>query len=158
MGKKNVQGGNRTKGMARKTPYQSNGVRIPESVEENYAIVRAVSGNGRFRVETGDKKTHVGIIPGSMRGHKKRNNYVQMDTIVIINDRSSWQTVKDNGHVDIVYVYEQTESNRLGLSALFQECKVDNDVTFQNTNTPTEDVLSNNVAFVDNDDVDIDLI
>lgn len=156
---KNLQGGNRTKGMARKTPYQSHGVRIPESEEEKYAIVRGVSGNGRFRVETDDKKVHVGIVPGSMRGHKKRNNYVQMDTIVIINDRSSWQTVKDNGHVDIVYVYEQSESNRLGLSALFQECKnVENDVTFQNTDMPAEDVFSNHVAFVDNDEIDMDLI
>ena len=131
MGKKNVQGGNKTKAMARKTPYENSGSRTPQSEEEKYGIIKSVSGSGRFRVVTSDKKTYVGILPGSMRGHKKRNNYVGLDTIVLINDRSSWQTVKDNSHADIIHVYTASEQDRLELPGLFQEKNSGDNKIFQ---------------------------
>ena len=120
MGKRNMQGGNKTKAMAKSTPYEKSASRIPLSQEEKYGIIKSVSGSGRFRVLSPDNKLYVGILPGSMRGHKKRNNYVGLDTIVLINDRSSWQTIKDNSHADIVYVYTYAEINRLHLHSLFQ--------------------------------------
>ena len=115
-----MQGGNKTKAMAKSTPYEKSASRIPLSQEEKYGIIKSVSGSGRFRVLSPDNKLYVGILPGSMRGHKKRNNYVGLDTIVLINDRSSWQTIKDNSHADIVYVYTYAEINRLHLHSLFQ--------------------------------------
>lgn len=130
MGRRNLQGGNKTKSMARKTTYENSSTRVIESEEEKYAIVKAVSGNGRFRVETSDKKTHVGILPGSMRGHKKRHNYVGLDSILLINDRSSWQTIKDNSPADIVHVYSPSDVERLELKTLFQESVTDSNVTF----------------------------
>ena len=150
MGKRNVQGGNKTKAMAKTTPYERSGTRTPQSEEEKYGIIKSVSGSGRFRVQTADKKVYVGILPGSMRGHKKRNNYVSLDTIVLINDRSSWQTVKENSHADIVHVYTANEQNRLDLTALFQDQKQTNDTTFQfqtgdgnntNSHTSSDDII-----------------
>jgi initiation factor 1A len=133
MGKRNMQGGNKTKAMAKSTPYERSGTRTPQSEEEKYGIIKSVSGSGRFRVQCADKKAYVGILPGSMRGHKKRNNYVGLDTIVLINDRSSWQTIKENSHADIVYVYTASEQNRLDLMSLFQQekSKIDNTIIFQ---------------------------
>lgn len=130
MGRRNLQGGSKTKSMARKTTYEKSSTRVIESEEEKYAIVKAVSGNGRFRVETSEKKTHVGILPGSMRGHKKRHNYVGLDSILLINDRSSWQTIKDNSPADIVHVYSTSDVERLKLKPLFQESVVDSNITF----------------------------
>ena len=163
---KNVQGGNKTKGMARKTPYENNGNRIPQTEEEKYGIIKSVSGNGRFRVETSDKKTYVGILPGSLRGHKKRNNYVGLDTIVLINDRSSWQTVKDNSHADIIHVYSAGEQTRLDLNMLFQEKrKIDNSVQFQTEDRAIHiDSSSNIIEFKadrkeeENEELDLDFI
>lgn len=159
MGKRNVQGGNKTKAMAKSTPYERSGTRTPQSEEEKYGIIKSVSGSGRFRVQTADKKVYVGILPGSMRGHKKRNNYVILDTIVLINDRSSWQTVKENSHADIIYVYTASEQNRLDLTALFQDQKQTNDTTFQfqagdgNTNNShSEDPSSENIIELSDED------
>ena len=121
MGKRNLQGGNKTKAMAKSTPYENCGTRTAQSEEEKYGIVKSVSGSGRFRVLSADKKVYVGILPGSMRGHKKRNNYVGLNTIVLINDRSSWQSLKDNSHADIIYVYTDNELNRLDLMSFFLE-------------------------------------
>ena len=161
---KNVQGGNKTKGMARKTPYEKSGNRIPQTVEEKYGIIKSVSGSGRFRVEASDKKIYVGILPGSLRGHKKRNNYVGLDSIVLINDRSSWQTVKENSHADIIHVYSACEQNRLDLPLLFQEKRqVDNTIQFK-TEDHTNVISSNIIEFAvdkkeeETDELDLDFI
>lgn len=130
MGRRNLQGGNKTKAMAKSGSYQKRETRIPETEEEKYAIVTSVSGNGRFRVSTEDKTDHVAILPGSMRGHKKRNNYVGLGSFVLINNRSSWQTIKANSQADIVNVYDANEVERLGLIYMFQEKTIDNNVSF----------------------------
>jgi translation initiation factor IF-1 len=122
MGRKNVQGGNKTKGMARKNgSYESNVIVRPVSNEEEYAIITAVSGNGRFRIKTESKKDHVAVLPGSMRGNKKRKNFVQLNSIVMINNRISWQSIKPMSTVDIVHVYSTNHIAELRLNEKFQE-------------------------------------
>ena len=121
MGRRNVQGGNKTKTMARNTSYASNKIRIPEQTEEEYAIVTAVCGNGRFRIKTEAEKDHMGVLPGSMKGHKKRNNYVQLNSIILINNRSSWQTIKEDSTVDIEHIYSPNHIAELGLTTMFQK-------------------------------------
>lgn len=162
-----MQGGNKTKAMAKNTPYERSGTRTPQSEEEKYGIIKSVSGSGRFRVQCADKKLYVGILPGSMRGHKKRNNYVGLDTIVLINDRSTWQTMKENSHADIIYVYTAIEQNRLDLMSLFQEKRKVDETTFQfqaagesaNSNTPVVDLtlLSDDVD-EEEEEVNLDFI
>ena len=120
MGRRNVQGGNKTKTMARNTTYVSNKIRVPEGAEEEYAVVVAVCGNGRFRIQTEAKKNHMGVLPGSMKGHKKRNNYVQLNSILLINNRSSWQTIKEESTVDIEHIYSANHISELGLATVFQ--------------------------------------
>jgi hypothetical protein len=165
MGRRNLQGGNKTKAMARKTPYEGTTARVPQSEEENYAIVRSVSGNGRFRVETSENKTHIGILPGSMKGHKKRNNYVTLDTIVLINDRRSWQSIKENSPADIVHVYSAMDIERLGLSSYFKETKkIESDIVF--SNSINDDIISSDAKDItfdctneeEDDEFNIDLI
>ena len=165
MGRRNLQGGNKTKSMARKTPYDNNNTRVPQSEEEQYAIVKSVSGNGRFRVETSERKMHIGILPGSMRGHKKRNNYVALDTVVLLNDRRSWQSIKENSPADIVHVYTPMDVERLGLNSYFKEKKtIESDILFS-TNS-ISDALSQHAKEIQFDDTneeentefDIDLI
>jgi len=120
MGRRNVQGGNKTKTMARSTTYVSNKIRIPEGPEEEYAVVVAVCGNGRFRIQTESKKVYMGVLPGSMKGHKKRNNYVQLNSILLINNRSSWQTITEESKVDIEHIYSPNHISELGLTTMFQ--------------------------------------
>lgn len=107
MGKKNIQGGNKTKAMARKTTYDNAGTRVPLTPEEKYGIITSVCGSGRFQILSLDNLKFLGILPGSMRGHKKRNHYVALHDLVLFNDRTSWQTIKLNSHADILHVYDR---------------------------------------------------
>lgn len=168
MGRRNIQGGNKAKAMARSSGYQSNELRKKESEEEEYAIVTAVSGSGRFRVTSENKKNYVAILPGSMRGSKKRNNHVQLESIILINNRSTWQTVKDLAHVDIAHVYSSNHINELGLKKVFESQlnaisksgRDDLSIDFQNITPDTED-NSNKVIVLEKteeNDVDLDLI
>ena len=68
-----------------------------------------------------NKKQYVGILPGSMRGNKKRNNYVELNSVVLINNRSSWQTAKEMSQADIVHVYSSMHIRELKLHEKFQE-------------------------------------
>lgn len=162
MGRKNIQGGNKTKGMARNRNYNNKAIRIPESEEEEYAIVTSVSGNGRFRVQTQKKINYTGVLPGSMRGNKKRNNYVQLHSIILINNRSSWQTMKEGCPVDILNIYNDQELDQLDLKEAFKDhlyscfnsaTKLLDDslVQFQNT----ENKVSTVVQIDNNKDTDI---
>ena len=168
MGRRNIQGGNKAKAMARSSGYRSNELRKKEGEEEEYAIVTAVSGNGRFRVISEDKKNYVAILPGSMRGNKKRNNHVQLESIILINNRSTWQTVKELAPVDITHVYSVNHINELGLKKVFESQlnaisksgRDDLSIDFQNITPDTED-NSNKVIVLEKteeNDVDLDLI
>lgn len=171
MGKKNVQGGNKTKALARKNTYDTADSRVPLHSEEKYGIIKSVSGSGRFRIESSDHKMYVGILPGSMRGHKKRNHYVALDSFVLFNDRTSWQTAKDNSHADIIHVYTHADAERLGLRDVFQtndnknsNCTHDN-LIFQdgaNCETPDDGIITvfpcTETQTVTETDIDFDFI
>ena len=121
MGRRNVQGGNKTKSMARNSGRPEKDILVPETEEEEYGIVTAISGNGRFRITSENKKTYIGVLPGSMRGNKKRRNYVELNSIVLIDNRSSWQTAKQLSPADIVHVYSSNHVQELKLHEKFQE-------------------------------------
>ena len=118
---KNVQGGKKAKSMARKSSGLNNDLPVIVSTEEEYVIVTSVSGNGRFRVTNDKGIVYVAVVPGSMRGRKKRNNYVETNSFLLINNRSSWQTLKPLAHVDVEYVYSKSEAQQLGLYDKFNE-------------------------------------
>lgn len=169
MGRRNIQGGSKTKAMARKTSDTNTGsLIVPSTSEEKYAVVTAVLGSGRFRIITNEKKEHIGIVPGSMRGSKKRNNYVELNSFVLVNDRSTWQTQKHNSPADIFHIYAKNHADQLNLRSMFADNMVhsygklhmeDSLVAFENI----EEVIENEkdtheqVKFEDGD-INLDLI
>ena len=143
MGRKNIQGGKKTKGLARKNVGSySKDIRKPETEEEEYAMVTQVSGSGRFRVVTDKDMVYVAILPGSIRGRMKLNSYVQLNSFLLINNRSSWQTMKPLAHVGIEHVYSEEQSNQLHLYDLF---KVQRSVNMGNNNNIVND--DSNIEF-----------
>jgi hypothetical protein len=118
---KNIQGGKKAKSMARQNGNQNIDLPVVVSTEEEYVIVNSVSGNGRFRVTNEKGVVYVAVVPGSMRGRKKRNNYVETNSFLLINNRSSWQTLKPLAHVDVEYVYSKPQAQQLRLFDKFSE-------------------------------------
>jgi initiation factor 1A len=125
MGRKNLQGGNKTKAMKN---YRDDDreIRTIQSEEEEYAIVTAVCGNGRFKVTSHNNQNYMALLPGSMRGSKKRKFYVENNSILLINNRSTWQTIKPNSTVDIDHVYSQNHISILKLQNYFLPPKNNN--------------------------------
>jgi hypothetical protein len=173
MGRKNIQGGKKTKGLARKDAgsYHKD-IRKPESEEEEYVMVTQVSGSGRFRVVNDKGMTYVGVLPGSMRGRMKRNSYVQLNSFLLINNRSSWQTMKPLAHVSIEYVYSEDQSHQLHLYDLFKVQRNESTSNSSSNNANEANIefsnTSNDVSLLPNqesdtesvveDEIDIDLI
>lgn len=161
MGRRNFQGGNKTKSMAKSNISDDRDIRVPLTDEEEYAIVTAVSGNGRFKVASSNKLNYTAILPGSMRGSKKRKCYVENNSILLINNRSSWQTVKPNSTVDIIHVYSINHISHLKLTLLFSNITTThkNDmVHFQNDHIQIEettkfDESQNNLLNIQNIDI-----
>jgi hypothetical protein len=139
---KNVQGGKKAKSMARKSSSLNNDLPVVVSTEEEYVIVTSVSGNGRFRVTNDKGIVYVAVVPGSMRGRKKRNNYVETNSFLLINNRSSWQTLKPLAHVDVEYVYSKSQAQQLGLYDKFNEF-IRSQMFDQNDNSSIQ--FSNNI-------------
>lgn len=162
MGRRNFQGGNKTKAMAKQSNIEDREIRVPLSDEEEYVIVTAVCGNGRFKVSSSSNNDYLAILPGSMRGSKKRNAYVELNSILLINNRSSWQTYKQNAHVDIVHVYSMNHISHLKLRNLFQNNNAthsnDLDILFENKNSDAIHDTSKNYTQTISDDFDLTLI
>lgn len=118
---KNFQGGKKAKSMARKTAGgYGNDAPTPMSSEQEFSLVKQVSGNGRFRVVNSTGFQYVAVLPGAMRGRKKRNNYVAQNTYLLINNRTSWQTMKPLAHVDVDFVYSEQQAKQLRLHDMFK--------------------------------------
>lgn len=76
--------------------------------EQEYGLVIKVLGGGRFTLKLNmQKKEVIGRVCGKMRKFKKQN-FVDMGSVVLVNMREF-----QDGAVDIVYVYSHEEVRHL---------------------------------------------
>ena len=115
---KNVTGGNKMKGQARKNSTSSRQVsklRVVEEEGEIYAQVSSMLGNGMCHVESEDSK-RLCIIRGKFRGRGKRDNILKKGTWVLIGlrewDLNGGDTTKMQ-KCDLLEVYTDHDKERL---------------------------------------------
>jgi len=114
---KNVTGGNKMKGQARKNSTSSRQVsklRVVEEEGEVYAQVSAMLGNGMCHVDTESYKL-LCIIRGKFRGRGKRDNLLKKGTWVLIGLRE-WDGTGDATKMqkcDLLEVYTDHDKERL---------------------------------------------
>ena len=120
---KNVTGGNKMKGQARKNSTGSGSrqvskLRIVEQEGEVYAQVSAMLGNGMCHVESEDCNKRLCIIRGKFRGRGKRDNMLKKGTWVLIGLRE-WDSADGVGTAakmqkcDLLEVYTDYDKERL---------------------------------------------
>ena len=139
---KNVTGGNKQKGQARKnstTSRQVSKLRVVEEEGEVYAQVSAMLGNGMCHVETEAYKL-LCIIRGKFRGRGKRDNILKKGTWVLVGLRewdSTPATATGSGagakfqKCDLLEVYTDYDKERLkGTSGPWKKF-IANDLMFQ---------------------------
>lgn len=145
---KNITGGTKTKGLARKHQRSAGGdgkLRLPENPLEQVACVTKMLGNGMCDITTEKNEQLLGHIRNKFRGRHKRHNLITTTTIVLIGLRD-WENPYKN--CDILTIYSDSQINQLKDNPKIQMNTVINARnTLSNicTNTSTDDFeFSNN--------------
>jgi len=116
---KNITGGNKQKGQARKFSTGSRQVsklRVVEEEGEIYAQVTSMLGNGMCYVVSDDCITRLCVIRGKFRGRGKRDNILKKGSWILIGIRE-WDTSDRTGSkaqkCDLLEVYTEFDKDRL---------------------------------------------
>ncbi len=115
---KNLTGGNKSKGMARKAFNASKSHSKLRKIEEEgevYAVVIKILGGSRCCVLGMDKIERDCIIRGKFRGSKKRDNTVKPGVVVLVGDRDWESSVGTDKRpvCDLLEVYNDLDKERL---------------------------------------------
>jgi initiation factor 1A len=150
---KNKKGGSRHKKMGRK--YVSNNfenVKLVKSSNEYeiYACVTKLLGNGMAEVLCNDEKTRLLIIRGKFSGRNKRDNQVNIGSVVLVGLREwSVSNKKKLPKVDLLYVYSKHQIKEIKNISKFnkkilpnKEDKIffENNDNFENENFENENI------------------
>lgn len=114
---KNVFGGSKHKGMARKTFGVRGGAKMRKIQEEGeiYAVVVKIQGGSRCLVLCMDDQERDCVIRGKFRGGKKRDNVINAGTLVLVGARewSSDTSGEKRQICDLLEVYSDGDKERL---------------------------------------------
>lgn len=151
---KNVTGGSKHKGQARKfvnPTKQTNKLRIVEEEGELYAQVTKMLGNGMCHVLCIDGTKRLCIIRGKFRGRGKRDNTLKNGTWLLVGLRE-WEPEKngkddkDLQKCDLLEVYSELDVDKLKKTV---NCNWNNFIE--------NDALFNNVTTKDNISFEVDV-
>jgi len=113
---KNVNGGNRAKGQARKFTKPDEHKTFRTAVEEGelYAQVTKMLGNGMCYVMGIDGDTRLCNIRGKFRGRGKRDNFISVGSWVLVGIRL-FESISEKKiqNCDLLEVYNDLEKERL---------------------------------------------
>ncbi len=113
---KNVTGGNKSKGFARKNFVKKDTLlRVSEDEAEIYAQVTKMMGGRICQVITIDGSTLCCHIRGKFAGRGKRDNFIGTGTWLLVGLRE-WEEEKAGGkplNCDIIEVYSDEDKNKL---------------------------------------------
>ena len=122
-------GGNKSKKLGRKfvNRPQDRKVRFAEEIEELYAVVTKLFGNGMAEVKCIDDVTRLCIFRKKFKGRSKRDNMVSMGTVVLIGVRN-WEVISTDSKklekCDLLEVYSPADVNKLQKMASWENWSV----------------------------------
>ena len=139
---KNLTGGTKTKGVARK--HQGKGdsrLRLPDDELEMVACVTKMLGNGMCEIYTNDSNRLIGHIRNKFRGRQKRHNLITSSAIVLIGLRG-WENPVKN--CDILTLYDSSHVKQLQSNP---SIKMDNIIKLQESHSYIKSDDINEVEF-----------
>ena len=122
-------GGNKSKKMGRKfvNQPQDRRVRFAEEVEEVYAVVIKLFGNGMAEVKCIDDITRLCIFRKKFKGRGKRDNMVSVGTVVLIGVRT-WEVISSESKklpkCDLLEVYSPADVTKLRKMASWENWSI----------------------------------
>tara|TARA_B110000503_G_scaffold129797_1_gene202428 strand:+ start:2165 stop:2713 length:549 start_codon:yes stop_codon:yes gene_type:complete len=152
---KNMTGGTKTKGLARKHINGSAGgrsvLRLPGDELEIIVAVGSMLGNGMCEVFNNDGQRFIAHIRNKFKGRHKRSNLISTNNLIICGYRE-WE--KPFKNLDVIFIYDDDNINQLRdiptitIQNLFT--RIDSTLTHTHTHTLTQ-TLTN--EFIFNDDI-----
>jgi hypothetical protein len=106
MGKRNIQGGKKTKAMARHDSLDNSPQQPfihPDPPHQHIVVVTQVLGDSRFLASFHDNKTTIAVLPGKMKGKNKRYFFVQKYSLLLIQLRTDVSL--PHKITDILHIY-----------------------------------------------------
>jgi initiation factor 1A len=151
---KNKTGGNKSKKMGNKYTVSSRKTRLPESIDEQFALVTKMVGGNQCLVQCEDSHQRLCCIRGKFTGKNKHANFVRAGSWVLVGVRS-WETTKEVQKSDLLELYGDSDKtyliNNFELTAL---------ITAEKLLDGVEDVAEeDNIVFtqdVDDEEEEID--
>jgi initiation factor 1A len=124
---KNKTGGNKSKKMGNKFTVSSKKTRVPEAVDEQFALVTKMVGGNQCIVQCIDSHERLCCIRGKFSGKNKHANFVRSGSWVLVGVRS-WETSKTVQKSDLLEVYGDLDKtylmNNYELNTLLQAEKI----------------------------------
>lgn len=148
---KNLSGGTKTKGIARK--HQGKGdsrLRLPDDELEQVACVTKMLGNGMCEIYTNDNIRLIGHIRNKFRGRQKRHNLITVSAVVLIGLRG-WENPVKN--CDILTLYDSGQVKQLQTNP---SIAMDNIIKLQDNHSYIKTDTVNDVEFTSNLDTESD--
>ncbi len=146
MPKKNTQGGCKFKSMARKDMGGKGDGKLLLSADplEKYAMVTKMLGNGMFYAIDEAETQYLGHIRNKFRGKSKRQNMIEVGSIILLGLRE-WENPHKTG--DLIHIYDPHDIESLHLSFPTNDKVGDNtDIAFDYTASDGEDVEVSNIT------------
>jgi initiation factor 1A len=140
---KNVSGGNKSKGFARKSFIKKDhALRVSEDDAEVYAQVTKVLGGAMCHVITTDGQQLLCHIRGKFRARGKRDNFIGNGTWLLVGMRE-WEKEPSEGKLlncDIIEVYNDADKIKLknNLTSINWSLFVSNDTKMIGTSTSAD--------------------
>ena len=122
-------GGNKSKKIGRKFVNQPRDrkIRFAEEIEELYAVVTKLFGNGMAEVKCIDNENRLCIFRKKFKGRSKRDNMVSLGTVVLVGIRNWEVTAADSKKLDkcdLLEVYSSADVNKLRKMASWEDWSV----------------------------------
>lgn len=150
---KNVSGGNKSKGFARKNLVKKDhSLRVSEDEAEVYAQVTKIFGGPMCQVITLDGVEMLCHIRGKFRGRGKRDNFIGSGTWLLVGKRD-WEKEAAAGKLlncDVIEVYNDGDKVKLknNLTSVNWSLFITNDSKMVGS-SETEGVLNDTIEFAD---------
>jgi translation initiation factor 1A len=116
---KNLTGGNKTKGHARKdvNVKTTNSLRLSENELEKYAKVVKLLGNGMCYVLCIDNVERLCHIRGKFKGKGKKDNLLRISSWILVGLRewesSTNEKIGKKSHCDLLEIYQEFQKEKL---------------------------------------------
>jgi hypothetical protein len=155
---KNLSGGTKTKGLARKHIRSAGGgggaaLRLPQEELEVIVAVGAMLGNGMCEVFNNDDQRFIAHIRAKFKGRHKRANLIATNSIILCGYRE-WE--KPYKNLDVIFIYDDYNINQLRDNPTINKhiLNVIKRISLNNLSNTDETLIQNDFQFNDDDDDD----